>query len=84
MGARFFHHKTARKSGRQPIQYRLPPDLNIMLQIILEPANRRLLEMKGVQCRTVFVGTAGTELSNSMWSPYFSRLLSKLGESSYV
>ena len=84
MGARFFHHKTARKSGRQPIQYRLPPDLNIMLQIILEPANRRLLEMKGVQCRTVFVGTAGKEISSSMWSPYFSRLLSKLGESSYV
>ncbi|DBB01329.1 TPA: hypothetical protein ACH3X3_011720 [Trebouxia sp. C0006] len=55
-----------------------------MLQIILEPANRRLLEMEGVQCRTVFVGTAGKEISSSMWSPYFSRLLSKLGTARFT
>ncbi|KAL0047263.1 hypothetical protein WJX82_011140 [Trebouxia sp. C0006] len=48
-----------------------------MLITILPPQDSQEL-------RTVFVGTAGKEISSSMWSPYFSRLLSKLGTARFT
>ena len=80
LGGRWFHHKTARKQGGQAIQYRLPPDLNTMFKIILQPASRVLLESKGQACRTVFVSMSGKEISSTNWGAYFSRLVNMLGK----
>lgn len=80
LGARWYHHKTARKQGGQPIVYNMPPDLNSLFKIILLPANRVLLEKRGEICRTVFVGLNGKEISLLQWGGYFTRLVTKLGK----
>ncbi|KAL0040166.1 hypothetical protein WJX79_009543 [Trebouxia sp. C0005] len=53
----------------------------ITRHIILEPVSRVLLEKTGEQCRTVFVNSGGTEMTGSLFSYYFTKLLTKLGTS---
>lgn len=79
LAARWHHHKTARKQGGMPIEYKLPSDLSQLMSIILQPNSRRLLEAKGHPSRTVFVGISGKEITLSQWGGYFTRLINKLG-----